>query len=53
MKKIKNLKQRLESDDYISALREMGIPSEIIKMFEDPITLTEAEIEDVKKWEDG
>lgn len=47
------IKDKFTKDDYISALREMGIEEKVLEMMEAPCTLTEAEIEDVKKWEDG
>jgi len=48
-----DLKERLESGDYISALRELGIKEAILNIMEAPCTLTEEELEEVTKWEDG
>ena len=54
-KDINNLKQKLESENYLSVLREMGIPSEVIKLMADAdgSDMTEKDYERVTKQEDG
>ena len=55
MKKKNKLKDRLLFGDYLPALREMGIPSEVIKLMTDAdgSDMTEEDYERVTEQEDG